>query len=241
MSRSSERLFLLFSALLLCVGLLFCRFQPFLRDRSVTVSHSDEESFTVVIDAGHGGVDCGAIGVSGLLEKDVNLAFAQMLAIILREAGVNVIMTREEDKLVLKEGEENAPSRKACDLKNRAEIANAVDNALLISIHMNAYPEEKYRGFEAYYSLNTPESRLYAEKIQSAVKEKYEPESRRCAKSSDSIYLLSHSQNPAILIECGFLSNRADSAKLSDKDYQKELCFLVFYAIMEVRENSLKG
>ena len=239
MLASTEKPFLAFFAILLCVSLVFSGMQPSLRSEAVYASA--EEGFTVVLDAGHGGADCGAIGKNGALEKSLNLIFAETLASLFREAGVNVVMTRRGDALVLKAGEENAPSRKACDLKNRAEIANNIEGALLVSIHMNSFPEEKYNGFEVYYSLNTPQSRLYAEAIHAKVKEKHEPDNRRRAKGSDSIYLLNHSENPAVLIECGFLSNAADAAKLSDKDYQKELCFSIFCAIMEVKENSSRG
>lgn len=239
MSFSFEKCFFSFSALLLCIALLFCRLQTTFPVANVQASA--ETRFTVVIDAGHGGTDAGAIGVNGVLEKDLNLVYAQTLAALFREKGVTVVFTREKDALVLKAGEEKAPSRKACDLKNRVEIANSVENALFISIHMNSFPEEKYKGFEAYYSLNTPESRIYAEAVQSAVKEKHEPNSRRRAKGSEDIYLLANAKGPAVLLECGFLSSKEDAAKLSSKDYQKELCFSVFCAIMEVKEKLSKG
>ena len=233
MSFSFYKSFLTLALALFCAALTFSRLQAPLLS---AVRVNAEEGFTVIIDAGHGGADVGAIGVNGTFEKDLNMAFADILASLFKEKGIKVLLTRTEDALVLKEGEENAPSKKACDLKNRAELANSVDGALLVSIHMNSFPEPRYRGFEVYYSQNTPESRLYAERIQSTVKEAYEPESRRYAKASDSIYLLSHVENPAVLIECGFLSNPSDAEKLSDKDYQKKLCFSIFCAIMEVKE-----
>ena len=227
--------FLSLSALLFSCVLLFSYFQPAIQ--SVAVNATAKAPITVVIDAGHGGKDAGAVGVNGVLEKDLNLVFAKTLAEIFRENGARVILTRETDALVLKEGDENAPSQKACDVRNRTEIANSSGCDLFVSLHMNSFPAEQYKGFEAYYSENTAESRLYAEKIQSAVKEKYEPESRRYARASDKIYLLANAECPAVLLECGFLSNGEDAAKLSDKDYQKELCFSIFCAIMEVKEN----
>lgn len=238
MSFSPAKSFLSLGALLLCIGILFSYFQPL--SRSLSANAEVKEDFVVVIDAGHGGADAGAVGVNGALEKDLNLLFAKELAAVFEKNGVPVVLTRETDSLVLKAGEENAPSKKACDLKNRAEIANGVEGALLLSIHMNSFPSAAYHGFEVYYSLNTPESRLYAEKIQSTVKEKHEPESRRTAKGSESLYLLANAQCPAVLLECGFLSNEGDAQKLSDKDYQKELCFSIFCAIMEMKENLSK-
>ena len=239
MSFAFEKRYLSFFAFLLCAALVFCRLQSSFP--TAALQAGKEETFTVIIDAGHGGMDAGAIGINGALEKNLNLAYAETLAALFREAGVNVLMTRNEDSLVLKEGEENSPSRKACDLKNRVEIGSGIENALFLSVHMNSFPESKYKGFECYYSLNNEESRVYAEAIQCAVKEKHEPNSRRCAKGSEDIYLLAHLNIPAVLIECGFISNKEDAAKLSSKDYQKELCFSVFYAIMEMKEKTSKG
>ena len=230
----STKSFLSLSALLFSCVLLFSYFQPSIQ--SVAANATAKAPITVVIDAGHGGKDVGAVGINGAFEKDLNLLFASTLAEIFRENGACVILTRESDELVLKAGEENAPSKKACDVRNRTEIANSAGCDLFISLHMNSFPTEKYKGFEAYYSPNAPESRLYAERIQEKVKERHEPESRRVARASDKIYLLANAECPAVLLECGFLSNGEDAQKLSSKDYQKELCFSIFCAIMEVKE-----
>jgi N-acetylmuramoyl-L-alanine amidase len=232
---STEKHFLAFASLLLTVVLLFSATQNLFTE-AASVAAMTEEGFTVIIDAGHGGIDAGAIGVNGVLEKDLNLTFAETLAAIFRENGAAVLMTRTEDALVLKEEDMGAPSRKERDLYNRLALAKENPEALFISVHMNSFPAEKYRGFEVYYSENNPQSRLYAQAIQSTVKERHEPYNNRTAKAGDGMYLLSNAECPAILIECGFLSNSSDAAKLSDKDYQKELCFSVFYAIMEVKE-----
>ncbi len=233
MSFSFEKKYTGLCALFLCAVLLFSATQTLWQNAVVTALA--EEKFTVVIDAGHGGMDSGTVGVNGVLEKDLNLAFAQTLAAMFEEKGVKVIMTRTEDALVLKQEDLSASSKKSRDLANRLAIASSVPNALLISIHMNSFPIEKYAGFEAYYSENHPDSILYANAVVSAVKSKHEPENHRPVKRGRNIYLLEHTQNPAVLLECGFLSNQGDAQKLSNKDYQKELCFSIFCAIMEVR------
>ncbi len=234
MSSPFEKKYMGFSALFLCAVLFFSVTQSLWH--YVLLPVSAEEGFCVIIDAGHGGIDSGTVGVNGALEKDLNFIFAQTLAAMFKEAGVRVIMTRTEDALVLKAEDETASSKKSRDLANRLAMADSEPDALLISIHMNSYPIEKYSGFEAYYSENHPDSLKYANAIVAAVKADHEPENRRPVKKGKNIYLLEHAQNPAVLLECGFLSNASDAKKLSDKDYQKELCFSIFCAIMDVKE-----
>jgi len=230
----SKRFFSL-SAWLLAAVLLFSFAQKAFWVPDSLAANADER-FTVVIDAGHGGIDAGATGANGVKEKDLNLAIAMLLAEFFREAGVNVVMTRSTDALVLLPSDEGAPSRKQRDLVNRSDIAAQYPNALLLSVHMNSYPAPQYRGFECYYSENREESRVYAAAIQSAVVKDHEPYNKRGIKIGSHIFLLKHAVSPAVLIECGFLSNAEDAAKLSDKDYQKQLSFSIFCAIMEVNK-----
>ena len=192
------------------------------------------EAPLVIIDAGHGGTDAGAIGSQGTLEKDLNLAVARELAARFRETGVPVLLTRDTDTLVLYEGEDVAGQRKQKDLYNRAAIANEYPNATLISIHMNAYPVAKYRGLQVYYNKNSAESARLARRITERVKKDLDPLYTRLPNfRGEELYLLSHAKGRAVLIECGFLSNPEEEAKLLEKDYQKKLSFCIFYAMME--------
>ena len=195
---------------------------------------ADTGDRTVILDAGHGGIDAGAIGVNGALEKDLNLAVTLLLAERFREAGVRVILTRTEDALVLSEGDERSSGRKARDLQGRLAVAKQYPDALFVSIHMNSFPAASCRGLEVHYADDAV-SEAVARSVMGRVKEKLMPDSRRTPKKADdNIYLLANAVTPAVLIECGFLSNAEEAAKLSDKDYQKELSFCLFYAIMEV-------
>lgn len=189
---------------------------------------------TVILDAGHGGIDSGTVGINGALEKDINLSVTLLMAEHFRAAGVRVILTRETDELVLSEEEKKGTGRKAKDLANRLAVAKDNPDALFVSIHMNAFPVEKYKGLEVYYAHDAT-SRLVAERVMQRVKAELIPDNTRTAKATnDNIYLLVNAVTPAVLIECGFLSNGSDAAKLSDKDYQKQLSFCLFCAIMEV-------
>ena len=188
---------------------------------------------TVILDAGHGGADGGAVGVNGVAEKDLNLAVAETLAGLLREAGYEVIMTRSDDRLLLGEGEDVKGHRKEYDLKNRLAIAKAHPDAIFVSIHMNTYQASKYSGLQVYYADNT-ESRRLAYAVQSAVVEGVQPENHRVPHAAgSSIYLLDNAVGTAVLIECGFLSNPEECALLSQKDYRARLSFSIFCGMIE--------
>ncbi len=191
----------------------------------------------VILDAGHGGEDCGAVGVNGSYEKDINFAISTALAAMLRSAGVTVIETRTEDRLLYREEENIKGFRKIYDLRNRLAVAEANPDALFVSIHMNSFPEEQYSGFQVYYSRHSENARILAERLQSLVAERLQPDNHRKIKpAGDAIYLLDRAENTAVLLECGFLSNRKECEKLSTEDYQKQLSFLLFCGIMEYIE-----
>ena len=187
-----------------------------------------------VLDAGHGGEDCGALGADGTQEKQLNLAITQMLGELLTAAGQRVVYTRTEDKLLYTEEQNIRGQRKMYDLRNRLEIAEGQSGAVLVSIHMNKFTDPQYSGLQVYYGKAAAGSRLLAEKIQATVRADLQPTNRRTTKAAgEEIYLLHRASMPAVLIECGFLSNPAECQKLSDKNEQKRLSFSIFCAMME--------
>lgn len=197
---------------------------------------AEEDKITVVIDAGHGGEDGGAVGVTGILEKDLNLEIATALGGRLAAAGVRVVYTRTEDKLLYTDEQNVRGQRKMWDLKNRLLVAEKEARPILVSIHMNKYPSASVSGLLTYYAKD-PESRALALGIQSKVAADFPDMKRRVAKEAgDSIYLLAHAPCPAVLVECGFLSNPEECEKLSQKDYQSRLSFSLFCAMMEYIE-----
>lgn len=205
--------------------------ESFLPEAMVPVSAS--ASPVVILDAGHGGTDGGTQGVSGTLEKDLNLRYALGLGELLSLFGYRVIQSRTEDSLVLKEGEDIYGMRKRCDLKNRKDLMRQYTDAVFLSIHMNAFPVAKYKGLQVYYAQNQ-ESRRLAEGIQGIVKAHLQQDNGRLPKAADeSLYLLDGVKTPAVLVECGFLSNEEDEKNLLDESYQKRLCFLLLCAIMK--------
>ena len=189
----------------------------------------------VIIDAGHGGEDAGAIGVNGVLEKDINLEIARMMRDVLTEKGYTVILTRDEDRLLYAPEENIKGIRKISDLRNRVKIFNSYDSAIAVSVHMNAFSSSKFSGLQIYHSDNAS-SRDLAECIREAVKKDLQPENKRPLKPSNDIYLLKNTLCPIVLVECGFLSNPQECEKLSEKEYQKRLSFSIVCGIIKYME-----
>ena len=188
----------------------------------------------VIIDAGHGGEDSGAIGKNGVLEKNLNLEISAVLGKYLEKAGYTVVFTRTKDALLYKDEENIKGMRKIYDLKNRLKIAESYPEAIFVSVHMNSFGEEKYSGLQVYYSRNNELSKRLADSVQAEVKEKLQPENKRAVKPGDNIYLMERCQSPAILIECGFISNEKECKLLCEKEYQKELSFAIMCGIINV-------
>ncbi|MBQ4071761.1 MAG: N-acetylmuramoyl-L-alanine amidase [Clostridia bacterium] len=196
------------------------------------------DSKTIIIDAGHGGEDCGAIGVNGVYEKDLNLEISTVIGQMLTERGYAVIYTRTEDKLLYTDEENIKGIRKISDLKNRCKIGAEHPNSLFISIHMNSFSSPLYSGVHTYYSANNPSSYDLAKGVQSGVQKTLQPDNDRVIKRGENMYLLEHLENPAILIECGFLTNEEECELLCKKEYQKELSFAIVCAIIEYIEKT---
>jgi N-acetylmuramoyl-L-alanine amidase len=192
---------------------------------------------TIILDAGHGGEDGGAIGqVNGreIYEKDINLSVTLMLRDLLEAEGFNVILTRETDTLLYDRNTEYKGRKKALDLAARLAIGQNTPDAMFVSIHMNAFPQKQYHGLQVYYSTNHPLSSTIAQSIQSETVRRLQPNNTRAIKGADSnIYLLHHMKCPAVLVECGFLSNEEECRLLCDKEYQEQLAFVLFCSIRQ--------
>ena len=219
-------------ALLLVLATLCTLAIDFLQ-KDVTAEASAEAGRVIVIDAGHGGEDSGAIGVNGAYEKDINLQIATEIGEELKNRGYTVVYTRTEDKMLYLPEENIKGMRKISDLKNRCKLTEEYDDCILVSIHMNSYGASKYSGLQVYFKSGDDESKQLATKIQGTVRSELQPENKRQIKSGDSLYLLENASATAVLIECGFLSNEAECEKLSQKEYQKQLSFSIICGIIE--------
>jgi N-acetylmuramoyl-L-alanine amidase len=190
----------------------------------------EEQALTVVIDAGHGGRDGGAVAEDGTLEKHLNLEVAMKLKALLESADIRVVMTRETD---IELASPDSPHKKADDLKARVQLAQKYQNAIFVSIHMNRFPVEKYRGLQVYYSENHENSILLAQTVQSVAEEALRNTNGRKVKpAGDSIYVMANLEIPAVLVECGFLSNLEETALLKTENYQKKLAVCLFASLI---------
>lgn len=204
---------------------------------SQTVHKTEKISGTVindkvnlVIDAGHGGEDCGTIGTDGALEKDINLAIALNLHDFARVCGYSANLTRNGDYLVYSEDDDRSRS----DLYNRFDYINSFDNPVLISIHQNHFDDEREWGMQVWYSPNDDVSKILADEILNYTKHNIQPENKRENKKSDSSYYIIHKAKvPSVMVECGFMSNKAENEKLKNEIYQKDIAFSVFAGFNE--------
>lgn len=235
---SSAVAFLLFSIVFIVLIATLLSAWKFFENKLVpTVGESPndpalpENRPVIIIDAGHGGADGGAVG-GGLIEKELNLDIAKKLQNLLTDAGHKVIMTRTED--IMLSDPMITSSKKAGDLYARLKIAKSVENAVFVSIHMNAFSNSKYFGLQVYYSQNDEKSAGLAKVIQDNVKASLQPENERKIKAAtDSIYLLHKAPCPAVMIECGFLSNAKDCSLLGSEEYRAKLADIIYNSVEE--------
>ena len=187
---------------------------------------------TVVVDAGHGGEDGGAVGINGCIEKELNLEIALILRDLLEASGINVKMTRSEDIMLY---DTATPGKKKIqDLKKRVEIGEEHEDSLTVSIHMNTYPSKKYSGAQVYYSPNHPESKALAEMVQGHIKAYLQPDNTRQIKEATSaIYLLHNIKTTAILVECGFISNQEEAELLCTDAYRHKVALTIYSSIID--------
>lgn len=195
-----------------------------------------EPPVTVVIDAGHGGEDGGAISVTGVHESKLNLEIALRLNDLLHLFGVRTSMIRTEDISVYTEGSTIA-QKKVSDIHRRVELVRQTEKPLLVSIHQNRFQESKYRGAQVFYA-KTDGSRVLAERLQEQLAAQVDPNNHRACKQARDIYLMEHVSCTAVLVECGFLSNPAEEALLRDADYQKKLAAAVACTIFSYTEEA---
>lgn len=187
----------------------------------------------IVIDAGHGIPDGGAVGNNGTLEAEINLKIALKLQELLEASGATVILTRSDENGIYENEESSIGKKKVSDIKNRVKIGNESSADIFVSIHLNKIPQEKYSGWQVFYKEGSEEGKKLAEMIQNALKETIKKENNRIAKSIDNVYIIKHVEIPTVIVECGFLSNYAEEQELNKDEYQDELAYGIYMGIMD--------
>lgn len=199
-----------------------------LTDHAVTVfseSAPIENRVCVVIDAGHGGEDGGATSCTGELESQINLQIALRLNDLLHLIGIDTKMIRTTDRSVFTEGN-TISARKLSDLKERVKIINNTENAILISVHQNTFPEKIYHGAQVFYGIRG-EGEALAKQMQHNFVSTLNLGSNRKAKKANSVYLMDKIKCTGVLVECGFISNPQEAALLNSVEYQNKVCIVI--------------
>lgn len=207
--------------------------------RAVTVISETlpfEREHCVVIDPGHGGEDGGATSCTGRMESEYNLAISRRLDDLLHLLGYQTRMTRKSDVSIYTTGDTIA-RKKISDLKERVRIVKETDNALLVSIHQNQFSDSRYSGAQVFYA-NTPGSQELGRQLQTQLVSVLNPGSNRKSKPISGVYLMENINCTGVLIECGFLSNPREEARLRDSDYQKRLCCVIAAVISQHLSNA---
>lgn len=197
----------------------------------------------IILDAGHGGFDGGAEASDGTKEKDINLSIALKTKQLLEQGGFDVIMIRSEDTGIETDSNQPISKRKVSDMKKRLEIISSNPQAVFVSIHLNKFTTSSAIGAQVFYSPNCDSSEILAQSIQQRIVGLIQPKNTRTIKQADkSIYLMKNAQIPAVIVECGFLSNPTELALLKSDDYQCQTAFSIYCGILDYydKENSLE-
>ena len=228
-------LFKRFMVCALCVAVTLTSVYFFKSAEQISVmSENSDIRPTIIIDAGHGGFDGGALAEDGTLEKDLNLKIAKRLKHLLLQGGFYVIMIRNDDVSVEDDPEQSIAKRKVSDMKRRLEIIKSHPNAIFVSIHLNKYTTASPRGAQVFYSVNVQNSSVLADKIQSSFKALLQPENNRSTKAAGKeIFLLYNATIPAVIVECGFLSNCDELSLLKNEEYQTKSAIAIYCGILE--------
>ncbi len=184
----------------------------------------------VVLDAGHGGYDSGTRSSSGVLEKDLNLAITKKIAAQLTLFDIDVVLTRKDDT---PPSLDERGTRKQNELLSRARTAAEHNASLFLSIHMNSFPQASCHGAQVFFTERNLQNEVFACTLQEAIQTLVQSDNQRVAKNTNQIFLLNHLECPSALLECGFLSNDAETRLLCDEEYQSKLAFSITCAIVQ--------
>lgn len=192
---------------------------------------------TIILDAGHGLPDEGAVAKDGTSEEKINLEIVLKLQEILELSGVKVVLTRSDEQGIYNTDKESIKNKKISDMKNRVEIGNNSNANIFVSIHLNKFSEEKYSGYQTFYNSKDEKSKMLAMIIQKNLKDCLKDENEREALSISNKYIMDNVKIPTVIVECGFLSNREELENLKKEEYQQKIAWGIYSGILEYFEN----
>ena len=225
----------IFLAFTFCACIAVICYTAFKMDDNVIVTNTIvQDDLMILLDAGHGGIDGGCSTADGKTEKGINLNIMLSVRDLSKLFGYNVEVTRDKDKSIHDKGVTGIRNQKISDMENRLELFNKYTNAVCVSIHQNTFSDTQFNGAQMFYSDKNPESEQLASIMQQKFVSNLQPDNNREIKLCGSeLYLCYYCSNPAVMVECGFLSNPEEAAKLTDKSYQQKVAFTIFSGINE--------
>lgn len=220
------------SIIVICTGIFVLNSRKD-SDYTVATNATAVTSKVVVIDAGHGGIDKGAVGFYGTTEEAINLKIALKLQALIEQSGGKVYLTRSDENGIYSSDAISVKEKKISDVKNRVAIGNKEDVDVFISIHLNKYPSSIYSGWQTFYQEGNNESIKLANCIQDALNSTISKQNNRVPLVLKGIYIMDHIENPTVTVECGFLSNEEEAKNLQNDTYQDKLAWGIYIGIQE--------
>lgn len=202
-------------------------------NESIMTNSTAVTSHVIVIDAGHGKPDEGAVGLYGTTEEAINLKIALKLQALIEQSGGIVYLTRSDENGIYSADSNTIKQMKVSDIKNRVAIGNQEDVDVFISIHLNKYPESIYSGWQTFYQSDNEESLKLATCIQEGLNNSISTPNNRVPLPLKGIYIMDNVENTTVTVECGFLSNKDEAKKLQEDEYQDKLAWGIFIGIQD--------
>lgn len=188
---------------------------------------------TVVIDAGHGGEDGGAVSSNGVSEAAINLKIALKVQNLLEQSGCSVILTRSDENAIYDIDSKTLKQKKISDIKERVKIGNESSADIFVSIHLNKIPQQQYYGWQTFFKNGNEQGEKLATEIQENLNESIQKENKRVPLKIDNVYIIKNVEIPTCIVECGFLSNPEEESELQEDEYQNRLAWGIYTGIID--------
>ena len=227
---SKKRIVLLASLLIAVVSIGI--FQMNLKEESIETVALPVSNKVIVLDAGHGNPDGGAVSTNGISEAEINLKIALKLQNLLEQSGATVILTRSDENGIYDADKTKLKNQKVSDIKNRVKIGNSSSADIFVSIHLNKIPQSQYSGWQTFFKSGSEQGEKLATLIQENLNKTIEKENNRVPMKLDNVYIVKNVEIPLTIVECGFLSNEEEERKLQEDDYQDKLAWGIYNGII---------
>ena len=227
---SNKRIVLLASLLIAVVSIEI--FQMNLKEESIETVALPVSNKVIVLDAGHGNPDGGAVSTNGISEAEINLKIALKLQNLLEQSGATVILTRSDEDGIYDADKTKLKNQKVSDIKNRVKIGNSSSADIFVSIHLNKIPQSQYSGWQTFFKSGSEQGEKLATSIQENLNKTIEKENNRVPMKLDNVYIVKNVEIPLTIVECGFLSNEEEERKLQEDDYQDKLAWGIYNGII---------